>query len=535
MILVLNILVIGIVALIAYWWANQGVLSSILHLVCVIAAGTIALAAWEPITFAMLNGGAFDNFAWGTTLIGTFALTLLILRFICDRLAPANVELPQWANLLFGGIAGSGSGVLTVGICLIGAGFIQSDSEIMGWRGWGRDNTNRAVVGQVGAPLWLPVTTLTDQAFAYLSVGTLRPDFSGTPLRDYNPRLDELSCLVRDTYDGGKGQISLVPAAATVTKVIQDEAGFVICQIKFKAAAMDFGGQLSLSSAQVRLVGWPSGGGGPTTVFPAGWQQPLAEGSGLFLFDDISHYASSVPGRKDADLTLAFEVPDGFRPRFLQVRGTRLDLPTPEMATVPEYFVRLMRGADVTPEEILASRPPMGYPLDNAIDVSSRIRKLSISSNGLSGSMEHRNNFLVAGSLLTNWTEQNVSPGLRIKGILSDEGTEIVQIKVSRGEAASIFELLPAVGPNAEIVLLDAKGNRYWPMGYFIDEGARIRIELSPGRPIRTIGELPPLPTSGAKKMTLLFQVTEGEVLRELRLGDVTIGTMDMAVRGRRR
>ena len=91
------------------------------------------------------------------------------------------------------------------------------------------------------------------------------------------------------------------------------------------------------------------------------------------------------------------------------------------------------------------------------------------------------------------------------------------------------------LGADAEIVLLDAKGNRYWPMGYFIDEGARIRIELSPGRPIRTIGELPPLPTSGAKKMTLLFQVTEGEVLRELRLGDVTIGTMDMAVRGRRR
>ena len=62
---ILDIIIIILIGLIAYWWANQGVLSSILHLVCVIAAGTIALGAWEPITFAMLNGGAFDNFAWG--------------------------------------------------------------------------------------------------------------------------------------------------------------------------------------------------------------------------------------------------------------------------------------------------------------------------------------------------------------------------------------------------------------------------------------------------------------------------------------
>ena len=63
--IIFNILVIGSVLLIAYWWANEGLFSSFLHLICVITAGTIALAVWEPISMAMLKGGGFDNYIWG--------------------------------------------------------------------------------------------------------------------------------------------------------------------------------------------------------------------------------------------------------------------------------------------------------------------------------------------------------------------------------------------------------------------------------------------------------------------------------------
>ena len=37
MTIIFNLLIIGLVLLIAYWWANEGLFSSILHLVCVIA------------------------------------------------------------------------------------------------------------------------------------------------------------------------------------------------------------------------------------------------------------------------------------------------------------------------------------------------------------------------------------------------------------------------------------------------------------------------------------------------------------------
>ena len=77
----LNIVVILMVLLIAYWWATQGLFSAILHLVCVVAAATIALALWEPLVVGLLlRGGGFDNYAWGLGLGALFTFSLLIFR-----------------------------------------------------------------------------------------------------------------------------------------------------------------------------------------------------------------------------------------------------------------------------------------------------------------------------------------------------------------------------------------------------------------------------------------------------------------------
>ncbi len=535
MALLLNLAIIGLVALIAYWWANQGLLSALLHMICVIAAGAIAFAVWEPATIAILNGGAFDNYAWGVVLVGSFAVSLFVLRVIADRLAPGAAQLPQWANLGFGGMLGAVAGVLTVGICLIGTGFIQSHSEIMGYRGFGRDANTQASIGPVGTPMYLPVATLTAQFYGFLSVGSFHPDISGGPLREYNPEVDRLACLVRDSFENGKGQLALSPDSATVTKVQQGN-GIVAVQLKLRAQAMDFGGQLTLSSSQVRLIGWPKSGEDPDIYYPVAWQQETMQGNGLYRFDDISHYASSVPGRKDADITLAFETPDDFRPRFLQVRGTRLTTPDVEQVDIPAYLVQLVRGQDLTPEQILAARPPAGYPLDNVIGITPKIGRLNLSANGLPTSMDVKENWLISGTLIVPWRGGTVSQGLRIKGVYADPDTFIVQIAINRESPASIFELVSAVGGDASMYLVDTDGNKYPPIGYWMDEGTgKVRIVLSPESPIRSIGELPPLATSGGKNMSLIFQITEAVTLREFLLGDVIVGTCDIKVAGRRR
>ncbi|NIM31085.1 MAG: hypothetical protein GTN60_07155, partial [Pseudomonas stutzeri] len=96
MFVVLNLIVIALVLLIAYWWANQGLFSAIIHLLCVIVAGALALAFWEPITLGLLlKGGFFDAYAWGVSLLGVFVLALLVLRLATNKLVPANVKIPR--------------------------------------------------------------------------------------------------------------------------------------------------------------------------------------------------------------------------------------------------------------------------------------------------------------------------------------------------------------------------------------------------------------------------------------------------------
>ena len=81
MIVLFNLIIIGLVVLIAYWWSNEGAFSALLHLVCVIAAGTIAFAVWEPIVFGVLSvDGAFGGLLPGSVLLGVFIVALLILR-----------------------------------------------------------------------------------------------------------------------------------------------------------------------------------------------------------------------------------------------------------------------------------------------------------------------------------------------------------------------------------------------------------------------------------------------------------------------
>ena len=49
-----NILLVALVLFIGYWWGNQGFFSSVLHLLCVIVAGGIALAVWEPLVTGVI-------------------------------------------------------------------------------------------------------------------------------------------------------------------------------------------------------------------------------------------------------------------------------------------------------------------------------------------------------------------------------------------------------------------------------------------------------------------------------------------------
>lgn len=541
MIIVFNLIILGLILLIAYWLANEGLFSSLLHLVCVIVAGATSLSLWEPVTMAILKGGKFDNYAWGVVLVGIFVILLFFLRLISDKMIPANIQFPPWVNLAFGGVAGACSGVLSIGICLIGVGFIQSSNELMEYRGMGRDENSRAAqIGPVGEPIWVDIPKLTTNFFSMLSVGTFYPDISGSPLRHYNPNIDELSTLVRDSYDGGRGQLSLAPDAAKVTKVAQSEDGMVVVQVSFNSQAKDFGGQLSISSSQVRLVGDATGQESPDIFYPISWKQEVKDiGEVIFKFDNVSHYATSVPGLQNTSLKFAFDTRDSsFKPRFVQIRGTRLPLPSSTPTILDAIATNQYRGTQLSDEEIIALRDPLGKDIQHLFDITSKIRKLRISTNSPMDNMEYdEDNFLVEGSLVTPWTHQGVSSALAINGIRADAGTAIVQLNVNAGENASFEDLLSIISEDSPVTLVDTSGHKYPPIGFYIGDAKRMQLTLTPSNPIRSIGELPMhlLTSSNPKDMMLIFQITEGEWIKEFRVGDFTIGTCNIqAIRNKR-
>ena len=85
---------------------------------------------------------------------------------------------------------------------------------------------------------------------------------------------------------------------------------------------------------------------------------------------------------------------------------------------------------------------------------------------------------------------------------------------------------------NDPIELIDTNGRKYAPIGFYIGDGKRMQLTLTPSTPIQSVGELPlhVLTASRPKDMTLIFQVTLGEWVKELRVGDFTVGTCNVEV-----
>ena len=539
MFIIFNIAIVGLVLLIAYWWSNEGLFSAVLHMVCVITAGAFALALWEPLTMWIMSGGSFDNYAWGFSLVGVFAITLLALRVASDKIAPANIQFPSWANLTFGGAAGFVSGVLSVGICLIGAGYVQSTNHIMDYRGTARAEAGKEIE-KVNAP-WLDVTYLTSAFYSKLSVGTLHPDlFGGMPLQQFNPRMDEQATLLRDTVQEGNGQISIMRRDAEVLTFAKSENGLAIVQVKFAPSARDFNKQLVLAKSQVRLVDEVRNGNEPKVYFPDSWKQKVQNATTkdfseeLFVFDGISSYATSIPGQSEIMLTFVFDTRNArLNPKFIQIRGTRFELTKTIELTSADAVVFLTNDDS---ENQIVDRDVFGNDIQDLVKNTSKL-PLRTSVNSLQGSLQVNDlDYLTHGRLIGG-NKSNTSRGKTVKGIAAFEGTGIVQLDASPGKAAA-FEDLYKTESNASIILVDSQDREYKPFGYYIIQGKKIDMILTPDEPIQSMHGIENFVSKvrPGKDIVfkLLFMVTADVDIREFRIGDITIGRCDVEVEAQR-
>ncbi len=538
MLIVFNILVLGLVGLIAYWWANQGVFSALMHLICVIAAGAIALAVWEPLTVGLLlRGGQADDYMWGVALVGVFVLSLLLLRVACDKLAPANVNFPSWANYIFGGAFGLCSGVLTMGIFILGAGFLQSSTSILDFYGTAR--TENAKIEKVNS-LIVPVHSLTANFYAMLSNGAFAPIGSRSMWTLY-PDLDrQAASLQRDSYNEGRGKTTLAPDAASIS-------GAFVCKgmtpnqfgvlVDFSRPAFDMPDSvLTVSKAQVQLLSDTSGWRKPSVAYPFKWAQKTASGGTIqYLYDDNTHYAQNVPGNEQALILFVFdgsELRDRL-PKYVRIKGTRYRLPQLNELSLAQWNALLadLRDPKATPVYVDPAAPKIAA---RDIDISNGIEPVSVNSNEIAP-MKHQDFELTEGEGKFGKGGVSTSRKLRIRGVFQPEGTKIVKVNVSRKRSSiDIYgdsnDAMKSLSDKARPYLLDDQNGQYTPIGYIWVRPEDVIIKLDRINGIPEKGMIPSQPSAGTHELYLYFAVTKGAHIRAFMMGDTTVGIADKSI-----
>jgi len=531
--MILNIIVLVFVLLIGYWWANQGLFSAVIHLLCVIVAGAIALALWEPIGIGLFMKSAwFVSYAMGVALVGTFVVSLFVLRLASNLLIPGNLEVPTWANFAFGYPVGLFAGVLTMGITVIGLGMLQSQRSMLGFVGHGRSSSGevRKLSG-----LWVPVHKLTAEFYGQMSVAALS---SSAPLRHYNPDVHlQAASLVRDSYRNGRGQVAMRPSQASI------EGAWVctdVCVIKvrFDRGARDFGSQqLTVSASQVRLISHASGTDRPAVAYPVRWRQEISDGGGkVFAFDDPSHYVTTLPGRESSDVLFEFPWRDGLVPRFLQVKNARLEVQISQIQSMPSCNA-IMRGRGSGPSITVESfagvpRLPISRNPYGAISLTASTAPISTSTNA-ARKIKHIDNQLSEGMAIFKRERTFVSSALRIDSFYEPDGTRVVQVDISRGTPGSIFSAAAQQAAEGSIpMLVDSNGNTYSAVGYLYEkpQGVEIRIEPATGL---TADQIPHLPSSGDQKLRVIFYVSVNSQIIGLQFGDVSLARCNLTVKPR--
>ena len=92
------------ILLATYWFGfKEGFFSGLIHLACVIVAGAVAFAFWEPLAVAMLGSSSTREWAWGVSLLAIFCFALFLLRLAGNLLIPDKLNFPHLVDILGGG------------------------------------------------------------------------------------------------------------------------------------------------------------------------------------------------------------------------------------------------------------------------------------------------------------------------------------------------------------------------------------------------------------------------------------------------
>tara|TARA_R110000782_G_scaffold101029_10_gene187572 strand:+ start:68684 stop:70507 length:1824 start_codon:yes stop_codon:yes gene_type:complete len=372
--MIFNILIVGLVLGLAYAWMVRGFFSAFIHLLCVLVAGALAFAVWEPASYFIIGLSPDRGFlsflesaAWGLGLILPFSVFLLVARFATDKIVGANLKNASAVDYAGGAVCGLGVGVLTAGVFVIGIQGLRLPTN-MGYRPvwYTEDRAGGAGSLTVTDSLWIPADRITAGVYRGLSSGSMSAENS---LDKWYPDLVSTAFAARLSPGDGSGRNAIRPsdfrviktytvatpdqtAAAKDLLTVQGSAtpqryvdvrgrapgndgtpakGYLMgAVIEFEPGAKERGkrgGQVIVSNGQVHMIARNDSTGESITIFPLAAISENAEADGRlgrWKFDANDVFISSVGGQSKATIGFEFFVPEGYNPIGLSVRQARV-------------------------------------------------------------------------------------------------------------------------------------------------------------------------------------------------------------------
>jgi hypothetical protein len=551
---VTNIVIVLFLLTMMYWGTVQGLFSSFLHLMLVIAVGSIAFALWEPITLWLLMK-YLPIWAWTVGLLVPFALLLLIFRMVADKLVPTDMNFLPIVNTVFGAACGLFSGILTAGIAIIGLGFLPFGTAMGGFQPYSVGSGG--VVQETGNKLWVPVNTMAWNVYSGLSGG---PFSTRTPMVEYMPRLDVQMSLLRYRLEN----ISIVasPKAVDVTgAAIADTASLkeVIDPATADALGPDFkrpGYKLVVIDTEWSKVEGTVDGDRALRL-PASHIQLVARSNdpdretfelvGAIGF--VKHKGDSrvyYPFNSDGDIAFATALPSSFswvfllrddqQPRFPIIRKLRLELPgEDQIKTSPEEVLAALgtplapkpEGGDETagagpggdqrgPTVIGDRTGRAGGTIAEGLEITSKL-PIAISKNassGLSFTTNSKGETLIdSGTGSSRKTSGTIGKRSRVSGFDIPDHEAMVRIRIDSDHGNSLFgkamSLATEINP---IFLKDSDGQMYYPTAWVWKKESKDQdIHYDPFNPIRSAKQMPINRMNKGDEFYLYFTVTRPE------------------------
>jgi len=544
--MILSIASLLAVLLIAYWWGNQGVFDALLHLICVVAAGALALALWEPVTTGFLLTPALSEYAWGLSLGGLFLVLLAILRLVIDKLCTVRPRVARWADWTVGSMMGLCSGVLTMGVILIAVGHVATARELGGHDNWKRDpGSPTPVATNPYAPASLCMS-ITAGFYNMVSNGGFSPFIGVGSLATLRPAIDaDGDSLLRDTAEGGKGRLSVTAPGLSVSGFYRDPSfaiknggpGAFAVLINPKAPSFDGSSGFCLASSQARLVDASTG----RSAFPVEFsQRETNSGDSLvrYAFAGDSVYLTTAGSSAETVACLLFPSKpfgDSKGPFYLQLKGLRFSLPP--LTSGPEGIAKAVQSGGKTISVAAVGDDVPAIP-ENQLRMDNSVQGVMLDKNSMPGSLKEDNGLLLSGA--AEHISKNEGTQGDVRFIRESDEARIVRLICSRDTVVDLFNTdrtrkdAEKVGPNGQPVLLDATGNIYTPVGYIWRDEQRNEFEIyldeepKEGLTLRRFAR-----AANSGELFILYRVPTGTTVKLVALRDPNKSMTDARIVGK--